>query len=164
MPYCDIDQDWLNFGSSNDLLPDGTKPLPKPIMTSHRRCSVAFTREQFHELNPSLVFGNYTSKITTTNPRGQWVNIGNHIMQWLFNYCQTPNIRHTLLAGIKLVDHSDVVGASHRLLALLQLHLHSQVNTWLQLFGQRQLQDETRNFLEFSAPLLEVLWYNASWD
>ena len=32
------------------------------------------------------------------------------------------------------------------LLALLQLHLHSQLNTWLQWFGQRQLQDETRNF------------------
>ena len=33
----------------------------------------------------------------------------------------------------------------HRLSALLQLHLHSQLNTWLQWIGQRQLQDETRN-------------------
>ena len=33
----------------------------------------------------------------------------------------------------------------HRLSALLQLHLHSQFNTWLQWIGQRQLQDETRN-------------------
>ena len=33
----------------------------------------------------------------------------------------------------------------HRLSALLQLHLHSQLNTWLQWTGQRQLQDETRN-------------------
>ena len=29
--------------------------------------------------------------------------------------------------------------------ALLQLHLHSRLNTWLQLIGQMQLQDETRN-------------------
>ena len=29
--------------------------------------------------------------------------------------------------------------------ALLQLHFHSQLNTWLQYIGQRQLQDETRN-------------------
>ena len=29
--------------------------------------------------------------------------------------------------------------------ALLQLHFHSQLNTWLQWIGQRQLQDETRN-------------------
>ena len=33
----------------------------------------------------------------------------------------------------------------HRLSALLQLHLHSQLHTWLQWIGQRQLQDETRN-------------------
>ena len=33
----------------------------------------------------------------------------------------------------------------HRLSALLQLHLHSQLNTWLQWIKQRQLQDETRN-------------------
>ena len=33
----------------------------------------------------------------------------------------------------------------HRLSALLQLHLHSQLNTWLQWTWQRQLQDETRN-------------------
>ena len=33
----------------------------------------------------------------------------------------------------------------HHLSALLQLHLHSQLNTWLQWIGPRQLQDETRN-------------------
>ena len=33
--------------------------------------------------------------------------------------------------------------------ALLQLHLHSRLNTWLQCIGQRQLQDKTRNI--FSA-------------
>ena len=31
----------------------------------------------------------------------------------------------------------------HRLSALLQLHLRSRLNTWLQWFGQRQLQDKT---------------------
>ena len=34
---------------------------------------------------------------------------------------------------------------SIRLSALLQLHLHSQLNTWFQRIGQRQLQDETRH-------------------
>ena len=33
----------------------------------------------------------------------------------------------------------------HSLSALLQLHLHSQVNTWLQRIGQRQSQAETSN-------------------
>ena len=33
----------------------------------------------------------------------------------------------------------------HRLSALLQLHLHSLLNTWLQYIVQRQLQAETTN-------------------
>ena len=37
------------------------------------------------------------------------------------------------------------VQLEHRLSALLQLHLHSRLNTWLHWIGQRQLQDETRN-------------------
>ena len=35
----------------------------------------------------------------------------------------------------------------HRLSALLQPHLHSRLNTWLQWIEQRQLQGETRNIL-----------------
>ena len=35
--------------------------------------------------------------------------------------------------------------SGRRLSALLQLHLHSQLNTWLQWIVQRQLQDETKN-------------------
>ena len=58
--------------------------------------------------------------------------------EWVFTrharipiYCQTSNISHTLV-GNKLVDHSDVVGAApveHRLSVLLQLHIHSRLNT-----------------------------------
>ena len=33
----------------------------------------------------------------------------------------------------------------HRLSALLQLHLHSRLKTWLEWIGQRQLQDKTGN-------------------
>ena len=57
-------------------------------------------------------------------------------------YRQISNISCTLV-GNKIVDHSDVVGAST--VVLLQLHLHSRLNTWLQYIAQRQLQDETRN-------------------
>ena len=57
------------------------------------------------------------------------------------NYHQASDIRYTL--GNKIVDHTDVVGASP--VALLQLHLHSQLNTWLQWIGQRQLQNEMRS-------------------
>ena len=32
-PYRDIEM--VNIGSGNGLLPDGTKPLPEPVSTSH---------------------------------------------------------------------------------------------------------------------------------
>ena len=32
------------------------------------------------------------------------------VIRMIFTYCQTSNISHTLI-GIKIVDHSDVVGA-----------------------------------------------------
>ena len=49
---------------------------------------------------------------------------------------------------------------------LLQLHLHSRLNTWLQWIGQRQLQDETRikshtdeKFCDLVWLILEILQY-----
>ena len=58
----------------------------------------------------------------------------------MVEYRQTSNISRILM-GNKIVDRSDVVGASPS--ALLQQHLHSRLNTWNQWIGQRQLQDET---------------------
>ena len=58
------------------------------------------------------------------------------------SYRQVSNISRTLV-GNKIVDHSDVVGASPA--ALLQLHLHSPLNIWFQYIAQRQLQVKTRN-------------------
>ena len=65
---------------------------------------------------------------------------------WLRTYRQTSNQRHTL-RGNKLVDHSDVVGAS--LSALHQLHLHSPLNAWLQWIGQTTPR-QGRNHLSFA--------------
>ena len=33
---------WVNIGSGNGLLPDGTKPLPEPRLTNYQRGLVAF--------------------------------------------------------------------------------------------------------------------------
>ena len=45
--------------------------------------------------------------------------------------------------------------------ALLHLHLHSRLNTWLQWIWQRQLQDETRDIkvVGFGALILEIWWH-----
>ena len=66
-------------------------------------------------------------------------------------YPPTSNVKSTLV-GNNIFDHSDVVGAYPAV--LLQLHLHSQLNTWLQWIGQMQMQDKTRNIylLGFGAP------------
>ena len=33
---------WVNIASGNGLLPDGTKPLPEPMLTDHQWSPVAF--------------------------------------------------------------------------------------------------------------------------
>ena len=57
-------------------------------------------------------------------------------------YRKTSKSSRTSVSN-KIVDNSDVVG--NRLSALLQLHLHSKLNTWLQWIGQRPLPEETIN-------------------
>ena len=56
-------------------------------------------------------------------------------------YRQTSNITRTL-AGNKIGDHSDVVEA----LPVDAAPTTTPFSSWLQWIGQRQLQDETRNF------------------
>ena len=34
---------WVNLGSGNGLLPDGTKQLPEPMLAYHQRGSLAST-------------------------------------------------------------------------------------------------------------------------
>ena len=40
---------WVNIGSNNGLLPDGTKPLPEPMLTGHQWSPVTFISGQFHK-------------------------------------------------------------------------------------------------------------------
>ena len=71
-------------------------------------------------------------------------------------YWKTSNIIRTLVGNI-IVDHSD--GDTAVLSALLQLHLHSRLDIWLQGIRQRQSQDSTRIFqvLGFGAPYIRDL-------
>ena len=39
---------WVNTGSGNGLLPDGTKPLPEPMLTDHQLSPVTFILGQFN--------------------------------------------------------------------------------------------------------------------
>ena len=82
---------YVNMGSGNGLLPDGTKPLPKPMLTSYQLSSLAHTWKQFNGKCPSNIFcnefENYTFKITATSPSVQWVNIAISSSQYRDSYC-----------------------------------------------------------------------------
>ena len=38
---------WVNIGSGNGLLPDGTKPLPEPMLTGGQKWVVEYHKGQF---------------------------------------------------------------------------------------------------------------------
>ena len=69
-------QIWVNIDSGNGLLPDGTKPLPEPILTSHEWGSMAFTWEQFSQWLPKQLFGKMSLKIILSEllPYFPWTN------------------------------------------------------------------------------------------
>ena len=64
--------------SGDGLMPDGTKPLPGPMLTNHWWSLVAFTKSNFTENEQDTylwdVFVKYKFNITTASPRGQWVD------------------------------------------------------------------------------------------
>ena len=74
-------------------------------------------------------------------------------------YRQTSDLSRTLV-GNELVDQSDVV--EHRLSALLQRHLHSRLNTWLQWIGRTARRDELLGFgtLYIRGLMVTVFEYN----
>ena len=62
------------------FLPDGTKPLPKPMLTNNQWGLVEFTLGLFHRncsryLSLTFDFEKYSFKITAASPRVQWINL-----------------------------------------------------------------------------------------
>ena len=85
-------------------------------------------------------------------------NVAEYIV--ILNYRQISHISRALFSN-KIVDLS----------ALLQQHLNSPRNSWLQYIAQRQLQDETRNvyILQIGATYIRDLtvpftWHDISWS
>ena len=70
----------VNIGSGNGfLLPDGTKPLPEPMLTIISKALWHSSRDiiirKFEATNQYSKIENYIFKITLRSPRGQWVNL-----------------------------------------------------------------------------------------
>ena len=67
---------WVNIVSGNGLLPDGTKPLPEPMLTYHKYGPMTFILGQFHKRYLTAIdhknqLENLSSKIYFESPRGQ---------------------------------------------------------------------------------------------
>ena len=68
---------WVNIGSGNGLLSNGTKPLPEPVLTCHQQGPLTFIWGNFAKdtsaTNHQNQLWNYFSLISFKFPRGQWV-------------------------------------------------------------------------------------------
>ena len=89
-----------NIDSSNGLLIDGTKPLPKPMLTYRQWGSVAFTYNQFHKEGSRYQFVEYefencTNKITSTSPCGLWFNVQLLLTYWC-SWVWLPNAQRSV--------------------------------------------------------------------
>ena len=76
------EQIWVNIGSGNGLLPDGTKPLPEPMLTCHQWSFVfslynSFTGSAW-DISSWYKFENYNFEITATFPRANELNLITH--------------------------------------------------------------------------------------
>ena len=96
----------VNTGSGNGLLPDGTKPLPEPMLTLHYWGSVAVIWEQFYSKHPSYysdeLVWNFSSKIIVRSSRGQWVN------EAIVGNLEADQLRHWWLHVAYSVDHTSL--------------------------------------------------------
>ena len=97
-------------------------------------CSTSRAREHFRI--------SYDWKLILTS--FVWVNpektLSSRSLYFIMSYRKISDISHTLV-GNKIIDHSDVVGAS----PVGAAPTTSSFSTWLQYIEQRQLQAETRN-------------------
>ena len=109
--------------------------------------NVSFHWVYFHTVINSYTL--YSHMTCITNKGISWSGESVHwcvkcLQSWHLRtmvYRQISNIRHTLV-GNKLVDHSDVVGASPVGAAPTKSSFATKRLAWI---GQRQLQDEARN-------------------
>ena len=76
----DINLMWVNIGSGNDLLPNGTKPLPEPMLTYHQWIPVTITSGQFRgrwfqsSINKQNWLEIYLSKFSFKSHWGHWAS------------------------------------------------------------------------------------------
>ena len=96
---------WVNIGSGNGLLPDGTKPLPEPMLTYHQWGLKTFTWKKLHERCPNHQSLKWTwkplNKTLLKSPRGQWVK---NVTCGVFLFARSERISKTGAEGTLLAE------------------------------------------------------------
>ena len=101
-----------NTGPGNGLWPDGTKPLPEPMLTVFRKCSRYLSMTLVWKLQIQLHHSRakeWVAKVLEILVNESTEN--NDMITTKQTYHQTYNISFTLVCN-KIVDHSHVVGTS----------------------------------------------------
>ena len=99
---------WVNIGSGNGLLPDGTKPLPEPMLTDHQWGPETFILGQFHKrcLNHQSLKSVSKLHIWNVIQISQWVKFTKHLhamwccwQLWCYPYCAQDTLQ-PLISGM----------------------------------------------------------------
>ena len=72
-------ENWVNIGSDNGLLPDGTNPLPEPMLIYHRYCPVTSIKEMPQPIICKIILKINDLKFDLTMPGA------NELTKWLWN-------------------------------------------------------------------------------
>ena len=96
---------WVNIGSGNGLLPDGTKPLPEPMLTDHQwspsdihiRAILQEMPQRHQSLNS--IWKLYIQTFIKF-PRGQWVNLHHRTLRkpdklYMKHWHETEHLNNT---------------------------------------------------------------------
>ena len=70
---------WVNIGSGNGLLPDGTEPVPEPLLNfcGIRLRAMKMSTEAtilYNRFDNHMISMPHINLITNSSPRGQWVS------------------------------------------------------------------------------------------
>ena len=96
-----------NIGSGNGFLPNGTKPLPEPMLINLQWHIVTYTGQQLHRVPKLLSYSH-----TAPSPSGQWVNqfFPPHCTQWWPSVCTPPctlnQCQHINITTRQCIPHS----------------------------------------------------------
>ena len=153
---------WVNIGSGNGLLSDGTKPLLEPMLTDHRWNPVTFILGQFHKrcLNHRALKSiwklhlKFHSNFPGVNELSYWCH--KYFDVSVFSAAVTGNrdVAHTVVRGGANINAKDKDGKTALMIAVVNGH-QSLVELLLERDADLTVKNEVSGTVQYSVvPLL----------